>query len=74
MVSDKFEHSDKGFKYFIGYTEDDIIRLLCILLPQMSGYMTYFDNGGKNVSFKIEDDNVLVRYNEIENRINKMLN
>ena len=26
VVFDKSEHSDKGFKYFIGYKEDDIIR------------------------------------------------
>ena len=29
-VSDKFEHSDKCFKYFIAYKEDDIIKSLCI--------------------------------------------
>ena len=42
-------------KYFIGYKDDNIFRLLCIILPQMSGYIKYFDNGGKNVSFMIED-------------------
>ena len=36
VVSDKFKHSDDGFKYFIGYY-DDLIRPLCIILPQMSG-------------------------------------
>ena len=36
------------------------MRSLCIILPQMSGYKNYFDDGGKN---KIEDDNVLVKYN-----------
>ena len=39
VVSDKFEHSDKGFRYFTGYTVDDIIRPLCILLPQMNRYI-----------------------------------
>ena len=38
VVSYKFEHSDEGFKYFIGYKEDDIIRLLSIILHQMSGH------------------------------------
>ena len=46
-ASDKFKHSDKGFKYFIDYEENDIIRPLCIVLPQMSGYIKYFDSGGK---------------------------
>ena len=35
LISDKFEHWDKGFKYFIGYTNNNIIRPLCIILPQM---------------------------------------
>ena len=47
VVSDKFEHSDKGFKYLIGYKEDDIIRPLCIILPQISGYIKHFDTRGK---------------------------
>ena len=39
VVSDKFKHSDDGFKYFIGYKEGEIVKLLCIILPQMSGWM-----------------------------------
>ena len=32
IVSDKFKHSDDGFKYFIGYLhDDDVIRPLCII-------------------------------------------
>ena len=37
VTSDKFNHSDDGFKYFIGYREDKIVKPLCIILPQMSG-------------------------------------
>ena len=51
VVSDKFEHSQEGFKYFIGYQEDEIFKPLCIILPQMNGYIKYCDNGGKNMSF-----------------------
>ena len=51
VVSDKFKHSDEGFKYFIGYQEDEIAKPLCIILPQMSGYIEYYKNRGKNVSF-----------------------
>ena len=39
VVSDKFKHSDEGFKYFIGYQEDEIVNPLCIISPQMSGYI-----------------------------------
>ena len=28
VVSDKFEHSDDGFKYFIGYKEGEIVKPL----------------------------------------------
>ena len=35
VVSDKFKYSDKGFKYFIGYQEGEIVKLLCIILPEM---------------------------------------
>ena len=55
VVSDKFKHSEEGFKYFIGYQEDEIVKLLCILLPQTNGYLKYFDNGGKNMSFLIKN-------------------
>ena len=40
-VSDEFKHNDKGSKYFIGDLDDNIIRPLCIILPQISGYMRY---------------------------------
>ena len=53
LISDKFEHSDKGFKHFIGCKNDDIIRSLCIILPQMSGYIKYFKNGAQNMPFVI---------------------
>ena len=51
VTSDKFKHSDEGFKYFIGYQEGEIIKPLCIILPQMSGYIKYFKNGGKKRLF-----------------------
>ena len=40
----------------------------------MSGYIKYFENGEKNMSFLIKDDNVLVKYTEIWNKIKKALN
>ena len=55
VVSHKFKHND-GFKYFIGYLKGEIIKPSCIILPQMSGYIKYFENASKNMSFLIEDD------------------
>ena len=65
VVSDKFKHNNKGFKYFIGYQEGGIVKPLCIILPQMSGYIKYFENGGKNMSFLIKDDEVWEKYKQI---------
>ena len=65
LISDKFKHSDTGFTYFIGYKDDNLLRPLCIVLPQMNGYIKYFDNGGTNMSFLIEDDSALVKCNKI---------
>ena len=59
VISDRFKHSDDDFKYFIGYKEGEIVKLLCIILPEMCGYIKYFENGGENMSFLIKDDNVL---------------
>ena len=46
VVSDKFKDSDDGFMYFIGYKEGEILKLLCIVLPQMTGYIKYFESNG----------------------------
>ena len=50
VVSDKFMHNNKGFKYFLGYLKGETPKTLCIILPQMSGYI--------NISFLIKDDGV----------------
>ena len=65
VVSDKFKHNDAGFKYFIGYQEGEIVKPLCIILPQMSGYIKYFENSGKNMSFLIKDNEVREKYEQI---------
>ena len=73
-VSDNFKHSDDGFKYLIGNKEGEIVKLLCIILPQMSGYIKYFENGGKNMCFMIKDDDVLDTYKKICDKIKTKLN
>ena len=44
LMSDKFEHSDTGCKYFIACKDNNFIILLCIILPHIRGYMKYFEN------------------------------
>ena len=74
VVSDKFKDSDGGFKYLIGYKEGEIVKQLCIILPQMTGYIKYLENGGKNMFFAIKDDDVLDKYNEIWGILKETLN
>ena len=74
VVTDKFKHSDDGFKYFIGYKKSEIVKPLCIILPQMSGFIKYFEDGGENMSFTIKNDGVLDKYDEIWGKIKDKIN
>ena len=47
VVSNKWKINHTIYKYFCGYLNNDVIQPLCVILPQMSGYIKYFDNGGK---------------------------
>ena len=74
VVSYKFKHNVEDSKYFIGYLKDEIVKPLCIVLPQMDGYKKYFENGSKNMSFLIKDDKVWDKYNKIWDVIKNKLN
>ena len=76
VVSNNIKGNNETSKVFIGYMydNDSIVRPLCLLLPQMSGWIKYFENGGKNMGFKLEDDEVYLKYNEIWNKIRELLN
>ena len=39
----------------------------------MSGYIKYFDDGGKNMSFVTDDEEVYKKYKEIWNVVKKLL-
>ena len=74
VVSNTIKENNEASKYFIDYMTDiDSVVPLCIILLQMSGYIKYFENGGKNMSFKIEDDSVYIKYNQIWNKIKELL-
>ena len=74
VVGNKIKNNNEASKYFIGYLNDiDDVSPLCIILIQMNGYIKYFENGGKNMSFKIEDDEVYIKYNQIWNKIKELL-
>ena len=72
VIASREEHEDKNVKNFIDCLDVDFIRHLCIKLPQMSGFIKYFGNDGKNTSFKARNDSVLINYSEIWNEIKKL--
>ena len=47
-----------AIKYFIGYIDNNEIKLTCIRLPQMIRYVKYFDDN-KAMSFKVTDKKLL---------------
>ena len=65
VVSDKFKLNNEGSKYFAGYRKGEIAKLLCIILPQMRGYIKYFEYRSMNMSFLIKDDEVWGKYEQI---------
>ena len=73
VVSSKRKISDTKCKYFCRYLNNDVIQPLCVILPQMSGYIKYFDDGGKNMSFVTDDKEVYKKYTEIWEVIRKVL-
>ena len=73
VVSSKWKINDTTYEYFCGYLNNDVIQLLCIILAQMSGYIKYFDDGGKNMSFVTDDKEVYEKYNEVWNVVKKLL-
>ena len=73
VVSNKVKGNNETSKIFIGYMDDTSVIPLCLLLPQMSGWMKNFENGGKNMSFKIEDESVYIKHVSIWNKIKALL-
>ena len=69
VISGNFKHSDEGFKCFTGYKEGEIVKPLCITLRQMNGYVKYFENGDKNMSFFIKDADVCINITKFGARL-----
>ena len=64
-MSDEFKHNNESFKYFIGCQKGEIAKPLRIILPQMSGCIKYYENGGKTMSFFIKDNEVWDKHDKI---------
>ena len=73
VVSNKRKISDTTYKYLCGYLNNDVMQPLCVILPQMNGIIKYFDDGGKNMSFVTDDEEIYEKYNEIWDVVRKLL-
>ena len=74
LVSKKEKyHEYDSFQHFIRYNDNNIIKPLCLELPQMTGYINKFkDNKNKNknkntiaMSLKVKDKKLFKNYNKI---------
>ena len=73
VVSSRWKLNDTTSKYFCGYLNNDVIKPLFVILPQMNGYIKYFDNGEKNMSFVTDNKKVYEKYDEIWNVVKSLL-
>ena len=59
LVSKKEPFGTKNaLKYFIGYNDNDVIRPLCLRLPQMTGYARKFEENA-TMSFRANSKQLL---------------
>ena len=73
VVSKKWKINDTTYKHKCGYLNNDTIQPLRVILPQMDGYIKYFDDGGKNMSFVTDDEKIYKKYNKIWEIIRNLL-
>ena len=66
LVSKKEQYGKyNSFKYFIGYNDNGVIRLLYFFLSQTTGYINKLDKNKITMSLMIEDIQLLKSYNKI---------
>ena len=73
VVSKKWKINDTTHKHIRGYLNNDTIQPLCVILPQMDGYIKYFDDNGKNMTFVTDNEEIYEKYIEIWEVIRKLL-
>ena len=73
LVSKKEPCGTKNaLKYFIGYNDNDVIRLLCLRLPQITGYARKFDENA-TMFFRANNKQLLKNYKKIWVKIEKLM-
>ena len=56
----------------IGYKDNDVIRPICLRLPQMTSYFKKFNENAR-MSFRINNKELLKNYNKIWDKIEKLM-
>ena len=70
-VSSRYKINDTTYNFFCRYLNNNSIKPLCVILPQVDGYIKYFDDGGKNMPFITDDEKIYEKYNKIWEVIRK---
>ena len=73
VMSLRFKHGDESLKYFIGYRNGDIIRPLCIMLPQMSGYIHFLITVAKICHSWLKVITLFAKCNEFWDKIKELI-
>ena len=73
VVSNKWKINETTYKYLCGYLNNDVIQPLCVILPQIYGYIKYFHDGGKNMTFVTDNEKVYDKCNKIWEVVRKLL-
>ena len=74
LVSKKEKYGKyNSFKYFIGYNDNDVLKLLYFFLSQTTGYINKFDENKITMSLMIKDIQLLKNYNKIWKKIEKLM-
>ena len=69
LVSKKEPYGTKNsLRYFIEYNYNDLIRRLCVRLPQMIGQARKFDRN-LTLSFRVSNKQLLKTYNKISEKV-----
>ena len=73
LVFKKDSYGTKNsLKYLTGCNDGDVIRPLCIILPQMIVSVKHFDSN-KTMSFKVSDSKLLKKYKKISEKVGNLL-
>ena len=73
VASSRCKINDTTYNFLGGYLNNNSIKPLCVILPQVDGYIKYFDDGGKNMSFITDDEKIYEKYNKISEVIRKLV-